>query len=743
MGLILTAETTLAQQSLNVFDNNAFTGYINTPTVSGDGTLILRNTNPRPVGSQAYSTGVGTVAMPAYNAGDTLQWAILARTTTGGSAPLNIGVQNGSGDVNNLSVGQVDLPTLQVSSEFQWILTSPVQVSAFKNRAYFWIPVALGQEIQIKQIVLGDPGSIQSHLKPVSWWTANGDAKDSVDGNAGALQNNASLAAGKIGNAFSFTGGADHIQVGNRLSLKMTDKVSVEAWIYPTGNGTGGSGGGIIINKEGEYEIARFGDGTIRWAFANSQITWTWIDTGFVAPLNQWTHVAVSYGDGSVRTFANGALVHTRNYSDSSTLGDVHVGEDDFRIGGRTRPSSSAQNFQGLIDEVKVYNRTRSASEIQSSFASAGNYTANGLVGNPDFETDSAIGKPDSPFARSFGNFVGNQAASAKLGQSPVTQPNSTGSRSGAVQTNAGGSGGYFYQDFAVSSQDSYEWTFWIRPEQGLQQADLIWDWTRGGTANLGTFFTFTPGGSSVRAYNTSNLALPALSYGQWHKISVRANAGTLTQEIYFDDALVGTTPAGTALPPSTNATMLAGKFQTLSSDNTQFYYDDFSLVMDTTAPVLSLGDVTAEATSASGASVNYTATASDDFDGETTVDCSPASGSTFALGTTAVNCSATDASGNSSSGQFTVTVQDTINPTVTIVAPAATGYVLNQSVLANYSCADSGSGVASCEGTASNNSAIDTATVGTKTFAVTATDAKHLAKSNAVFRTDSFQDFK
>lgn len=77
--------------------------------------------------------------------------------------------------------------------------------------------------------------------------------------------------------------------------------------------------------------------------------------------------------------------------------------------------------------------------------------------------------------------------------------------------------------------------------------------------------------------------------------------------------------------------------------------------------PVLTLpADITAEATNASGAAVSYTATATDDNDPSPVVACSPASGSMFAIGTTTVNCTATDAGGLSSSGSFTVTVEDT-----------------------------------------------------------------------------------
>jgi hypothetical protein len=64
------------------------------------------------------------------------------------------------------------------------------------------------------------------------------------------------------------------------------------------------------------------------------------------------------------------------------------------------------------------------------------------------------------------------------------------------------------------------------------------------------------------------------------------------------------------------------------------------------------------------GAAVSYTAPATDNCPGVLVV-CSPPSGSFFPVGTTPVNCTATDAAGNQASCQFTVTVNDTENPTI------------------------------------------------------------------------------
>lgn len=62
--------------------------------------------------------------------------------------------------------------------------------------------------------------------------------------------------------------------------------------------------------------------------------------------------------------------------------------------------------------------------------------------------------------------------------------------------------------------------------------------------------------------------------------------------------------------------------------------------------------------------------------------------------------------------------------PSINVSSPAAGGsYLLNQAVNASYSCADGGSGVATCSGKMASGSPIDMASVGSKTFTVNATD--------------------
>jgi hypothetical protein len=78
-------------------------------------------------------------------------------------------------------------------------------------------------------------------------------------------------------------------------------------------------------------------------------------------------------------------------------------------------------------------------------------------------------------------------------------------------------------------------------------------------------------------------------------------------------------------------------------------------------------GPISSEATGPNGAAVSYSVAATDNMDPAPRIVCDHASGSTFPLGTTAVDCTATDSSGNASTARFAVSVVDTTRPTLVL----------------------------------------------------------------------------
>ncbi len=172
-----------------------------------------------------------------------------------------------------------------------------------------------------------------------------------------------------------------------------------------------------------------------------------------------------------------------------------------------------------------------------------------------------------------------------------------------------------------------------------------------------------------------TSLWLPDLNFGTSSPVSFALYdasnttlvAGPVTAAVGGGGATVGT--------PSLTLPNAAGTFMLRTLYPGNAYYggsqdlDTVTVSGSNAPPSLALpGPLAAEATSAAGAIVSFTASASDaEDDADPTVSCTPASGATFPLGTTTVTCQATDTDGATTSGAFSVTVVDTTDPAVTI----------------------------------------------------------------------------
>jgi hypothetical protein len=157
------------------------------------------------------------------------------------------------------------------------------------------------------------------------------------------------------------------------------------------------------------------------------------------------------------------------------------------------------------------------------------------------------------------------------------------------------------------------------------------------------------------------------------------------------------------------------------------------ALAKDTTPPV-----VKAVVTGTQGSNGWYTSNVSLTWvvtDAESrsikTTGCGSVSLATDTSGTT-YTCRATSAGGTST--QSVTLKRDATLPGVTLTTPAnGATYAVGQAVPANYSCSDAMSRVASCTGSVSSGSLLDTATGGSKSFTVTATDNAGNVKATTV----------
>ena len=175
----------------------------------------------------------------------------------------------------------------------------------------------------------------------------------------------------------------------------------------------------------------------------------------------------------------------------------------------------------------------------------------------------------------------------------------------------------------------------------------------------------------------TAPVIMPVISgtlgSGGWYRSNVTVSWSVSDPESGISSSTGCTESSLTSDTPGTMLTCSATNNVGLSSSVS------VTVRIDQTAPVLSLpSNISTTATTTSGAHVNYSASATDAMDPSVSAVCAPASGSTFVVGVTTVNCSATDEAGNTSSGSFLVTVTNspgtaTHTPTSTPTTPAVT----------------------------------------------------------------------
>jgi serine/threonine protein kinase/tetratricopeptide (TPR) repeat protein len=203
----------------------------------------------------------------------------------------------------------------------------------------------------------------------ISWWPAEGNAGDIVGTNDGTLCGGAGFTNGIIGQAFDFRGKAQKVIIPDNESLKLTNSLTIEGWIYVRGPGfilfRGDNRPGLDpyalqVNPGGSLAFAIYSE-------ANEAAT----VYGRI-PLKQWIHAAATLNgsSGEMRLYVNGILV-----AEKSTIIrplrdlDPQAGPG-LAIGGHAG-SDDYSPFDGMVDELSLYSRALGEDEIRT-IANAG-----------------------------------------------------------------------------------------------------------------------------------------------------------------------------------------------------------------------------------------------------------------------------------------------------------------------------------------------------------------------------------
>jgi hypothetical protein len=169
---------------------------------------------------------------------------------------------------------------------------------------------------------------------------------------------------GKYGNALSFNGTSNYVDLGNPTSLKATGSMTWAAWVKATSTPT--ADGNIVAkqNTSSGWQM-KTSPGTGSQTFAVAVSGTSGIvqrNSNTVRSLNTWYHVAGVY-DATTRSldiYINGVL------DDGVLLGTIPTKQTIPNVNVNIGRRSNGLYFPGIIDEVQIFNRALSAAEIQT-----------------------------------------------------------------------------------------------------------------------------------------------------------------------------------------------------------------------------------------------------------------------------------------------------------------------------------------------------------------------------------------
>jgi hypothetical protein len=230
-------------------------------------------------------------------------------------------------------------------------------------------------------------------------------ATDSKGGNDGTLNNMEDsdwITSGAFTgprNALSFDGSDDDVSVTDPSALQITGDLTIEAWVYADAIRSD-EWQNVIVRCDGDgseeevdnyvYALLLQDNATIKtlWEYGSGSNEYnTSTSSNPSVTTGSWFHVAMArdVSDNELRIYINGSqLGSTISYTNDpsgGSNGNFHIGGNEF-----------GDNFDGMIDEVRIWNDVRTQTEIQDNMFRTLDGDESGLVAYYRFDYGTAEG---------------------------------------------------------------------------------------------------------------------------------------------------------------------------------------------------------------------------------------------------------------------------------------------------------------------------------------------------------------
>ncbi|MCG3148525.1 MAG: hypothetical protein PCFJNLEI_01969 [Verrucomicrobiae bacterium] len=175
---------------------------------------------------------------------------------------------------------------------------------------------------------------------------------------------------GRIGGALQFNGNADYVVVRHSPTLdRLEREATVAAWIKIDADAPFSDAALPHLISKGATFANLYADFALTLAEDTGRLTWEYSDQrnrpiyskATPLPRDEWHHVAATFQDGTIKLYINGQLAG----SDTGSSKSLRTSGQPLYIGCRYLDPFTMP-FKGSLDEVLIYNRALTDSEVQS-----------------------------------------------------------------------------------------------------------------------------------------------------------------------------------------------------------------------------------------------------------------------------------------------------------------------------------------------------------------------------------------
>jgi uncharacterized repeat protein (TIGR01451 family) len=277
---------------------------------------------------------------------------------------------------NPVTTGQQGGRCFGVSAPGTYTITESVQAG--------WTPTTSNPQTvnispgQLVNVYFGNQQCAPPPSGMVAWYRMDGNANDSEGSNNPSATNAISFVAGKDNQGVTF-GPGGYIDIPHSPALA-PQQFTIDAWVKPNGAPLAPASNndfwGAVIVQKGVSPPTGYTNVPISlwWSAQQQKFGFTFGNMGMdeivsssTFPAGQWYHVAATYDGSAMKLYVNGNLEASKPFTSSITY-DPLIPWTIGAAGPPIRAAGYPRTFNGVIDEVEIFNRALSAAEIQTLY---------------------------------------------------------------------------------------------------------------------------------------------------------------------------------------------------------------------------------------------------------------------------------------------------------------------------------------------------------------------------------------